>query len=164
MGKILTIQEAKELRLKPWKADLDNLAKQFNGDFDIKLNNAVGYILAKTQIEKNLSITDIYIRLGDFDDAFILSNHTTMIRGIDLNTIHLIVEMWDKIKKELSDNFVDNNQAVCENAIALLEKVRTNGAFDKLQCNEVINRLYEKGKVKEVEDVETVDALETREA
>jgi len=155
MGKkILTLQEAQELKLKPWKTDLDQLKQEIENN----VGNGVGYALAGMQIDINLSKADIYIRLGDFDDAFIISNHTTKIKGIDINTIHMIVEMWDVIKKGLSDNFVDKNPEVCKNAIALLEKVRTNGIFDKVQCNKIINRLYEKGKVKEEEDVETANS------
>ena len=150
--KILTIQEAQELKLKPWKTDLDQLRQEIENN----VGNGVGFALAGMQIEINLSKADIYIRLCDFDDAFILSNNTTKIKGIDINTIHMIVEMWTAIKKKLSNNFVDKNPEVCKNAIALLEKVRTNKVFDKVQCNKIINRLYEKGKIKEVEDEDKI--------
>ena len=150
--KILTPQEAKRLSTPATLGDLDKLKEECM----IAINNSVHYSLSKMQIEMSMMKTDMYIRLGDFDDAFIISNHATKIKGIDINTIHMIVEMWGIIKSELSNNFVDKNPEVCKNAIALLEKVRTNGVFDKKQCNGIINRLYGKGKKQEVDDEDKV--------
>jgi hypothetical protein len=157
-NKILTIQEAQELKRKPWKPDLDQLKQECM----TAINNSVHYTINKMEIDSCLSKADIYIRFGDFDDAFIISNHATKINGIDINTIHMIVEMWAVIKSHLSNNFVDKNPEVCKNAIALLENVRTNKVFDKVMCNKIINRLYEKGKSQEVQD-ETTGTLDTKE-
>jgi len=155
-NKILTIQEAQELKRKPWKPDLDQLKQECM----TAINNSVHYTINKMEIDSCLSKADIYIRFGDFDDAFIISNHATKINGIDINTIHMIVDMLYLIKDELSENFVDKNPEVCKNAIALLEGVRTNPIFHKKQCNEIINRLYEKQEVQD-ETARTLDTKET---
>jgi len=154
--KIITPQEAKRLATPATLGDLD----QFKEQALTAINNSVNYSMSRMKIELNILSANINIKFGEFDEAFINSMSAMNTQNIDINTIHMIVDMLYLIKDELSENFVDKNPEVCKNAIALLEGVRTNPIFKKKQCNEIINRLYEKQEVQD-ETARTLDTKET---
>jgi len=49
--------------------------------------------------------------------------------------------MWHKLKDELSEDFVDNNEELCKNVTAMLENVKEAKETNNKTCNEIINRL-----------------------
>ena len=134
---ILTPERAKQLAQKPWLLDIERLQIQTVG----AINNAMIRAMQSDRLELMMLKTDILIRFGEFDEAFVVSAYATQNPVITIDTIRIITEMWHKLKDELSEDFVDNNEELCKNVTALLERVKKEKGLNNKTCNEIINRL-----------------------
>jgi len=134
---ILTPERAKQLAQKPWLLDIERLQIQTVG----AINNAMIRAMQSDRLELMMLKTDILIRFGEFDEAFVVSAYATQNPVITIDTIRIITEMWHKLKDELSEDFVDNNEELCKNVTAMLERVKKEKELNNKTCNEIINRL-----------------------
>ena len=134
---ILTPERAKQLAQKPWLLDIERLQIQTVG----AINNAMIRAMQSDRLELMMLKTDILIRFGEFDEAFVVSAYATQNPVITIDTIRIITEMWHKLKDELSEDFVDNNEELCKNVTATLENVKEAKETNNKTCNEIINRL-----------------------
>ena len=134
---ILTPERAKQLAQKPWLLDIERLQIQTVG----AINNAMIRAMQSDRLELMMLKTDILIRFGEFDEAFVVSAYATQNPVITIDTIRIITEMWHKLKDELSEDFVDNNEELCKNVTAMLENVKEAKETNNKTCNEIINRL-----------------------
>jgi len=147
MTNIITPQQAKAEAQKPWLNDLRRLALESKTMIDNGLQN----VLAICRLEQQLMNVDILIRFGEFDEAFVMSAFATQNPMASLEYIRLIIDVWDKLKGELSEDFVDKNGELCKNVTIMLENVKNENGIKQKKCNLIIQRLSEK---KEATDVE----------
>jgi len=153
-NKIITPQEALGIKNKPWLPDIE----QLQGQVMLEINKAVHYTMAADRLERMLLKTDMLIRFGEFDEAFEVSAYATQNPTITINTVNMITEMWHNVlvkEDALSEGFVDNNEELCKNVIAMLERVKKDKALNNKTCNEIINRLNKKKGDKD--DVKATD-------
>ena len=134
---ILAPERAKQLAQKPWLLDIERLQIQTIG----AINNAMIRAMQSDRLELMMLKTDMLIRFGEFDEAFEVSAYATQNPVITIDTIRIITEMWHKLKDELSEDFVDNNEELCKNVTAMLENVKEAKETNNKTCNEIINRL-----------------------
>jgi hypothetical protein len=146
-GKIITPQQAKAEEQRPWLKDLQGMALQLVSNVEQNITRA----MAINRLEMMLMKTDFLVRLGEFDEAFVTSAHAMQNPACNFSTIKMIIDMWSKIKDELSADFVNHNEVLCESVIKGLNSIKNKNGIKQKKCNLIIQRLSEKQEVSDVE-------------